>query len=351
MNKNLLLFCFTIIYQLQLSFGQAPEGFKIIKTIPATEIKDQGRSGTCWSFATISFLESEALRLGKGQHDLSEMFIVRHIYPEKAKNYFRMQGHTFFTAGSQCHDVLFVLKNVGLVPEKAYQQKQDPVYGINTEKLDTAAVRFVYKTRQQEDDSLPSDWQNNFEKILNKHLGIPPEKFIINNKEYTPKSYSSDLLGLKAENYIEVTSYNHHPFGEFFCLESRFNWALSLYYNIPLDDLIKLIDKSLNKGYTIAFNGDVSEYTFNYDEGVATVNEQDITQVKRQAAFENGTTTVDHIMHIVGIAEGSDGKKYYQTKNSWGARNSCGGYVYLSEDYVRLKGVSILVHRDMLSIK
>jgi bleomycin hydrolase len=346
--KKVYVYLLTFLFSFTCSLAQNLEGFRIIKKVPVTKIKDQGYSGTCWSFATVSFLESEALRLGKGTFDLSEMFIVRHIYPEKAKNYFRTQGYSFFTAGSQCHDVLYVMKNVGLVPENAYPQKNDFLYSYNTAELDTATLYFVKNLRKNEEDSLPKNWQTKFEKILNKHLGIPPSSFLVDNKSYSPKTFCSDVLGLKADNYIQITSYNHHPFREYFCLESRFNWAFGLYYNLPLDEFINLIDKSINNGYSVAFNGDISENSFNFSTGIASIDETNISQDRRQYAFENSTTTVDHVMHIVGIAEDEKGKKYYLTKNSWGKENICGGYMYLSEDYLRLKAVSLLVHKDML---
>jgi len=333
-------------------FSQQLKGFEITKLIPTTEIKDQGYSGTCWSFATLSFLEAEILRKTKLSFDLSEMYIVRNIYPEKAKNYFRTQGNTYFTAGGQTQDVLFVMKNYGLMPETAYKQKIDSLYGYNTSKLDTATLKFVRSLRKKEDDIIPLDWQKRFDSIVESHLGLAPKDFNFNNKKHTPKSFCSDVLGLNADDYIQITSYKHHPYNAFFCLESRYNWSYSQYYNLSLDDFMSMLNKSISKGYSVVFNGDVSEQNFDYANGIAFISDNitDLAQI-RQNMFEQGSTTVDHVMHIVGLARGEDGKTYYLTKNSWGNSNVCGGYIYLSEDFIKLKAVSILVNKDILKLK
>jgi bleomycin hydrolase len=345
------LFCLILGFN-NFAFSQQLDGFRITKQIPTTEIKDQGYSGTCWSFGTLSFLETEVLRKTKLAFDLSEMYIVRNIYPEKAKNYFRTQGNTYFTAGGQIQDVLFVMKNYGMIPESAYKQKMDALYGYNTSKLDTATLKFVRSLRKKEDDIIPLDWTHNFDSILNSHLGIPPTEFSYNNKKYSPKSFSDQVLGLNADDYIQITSYTHHPYDAFFCLESRYNWSYSQYYNLSLDDFMSTLNKSISKGYSAVFNGDVSEKDFDFEKGSAIIPDkfEDAAEL-RQKMFEQGATTVDHVMHIVGLADGEDGKKYYLTKNSWGNSNSCGGYIYLSEDFIKLKAVSILVNKDVLKFK
>lgn len=337
-----------IFFLLNTVSGQTLDGFKIIKQVPSTIIKDQGQSGTCWSFGTLSFLESEAIRLGKGKHDISEMYIVRNIYPEKVKNYIRTQGHTYFTFGSQCHDVFFVMKNYGLVPESAYLQKRGMQGDYNTAILDSSAAIFVRKLKSSEEQEVPVNWAKDFDKILNNSLGVPPLSFKYNNQNYTPKSFCSTVLGLNPDDYIQITSYTHHPFYTSFCIESKYNWSFGLYYNLPLEKFMRSIDNSLENGYSVVFNGDVSEASFDYYNGVAKIDDEPSTQQHRQLLFENGNTTIDHIMHIVGIALGSDGKKYYLTKNSWGQSNNCGGYIYISEDYIKLKAVSVVVHKNML---
>jgi bleomycin hydrolase len=327
------------------------KGYEIVKLIPTTDVKDQGYSGTCWSFATISFLETEILRTKKISIDLSEMFIVRNIYPEKAKNYFRTQGNSYFTAGGQPQDVLRVMKNNGLVPESSYKQKMDVIYGYNTSILDTAANDFIKNYRKNEDETISLDWISKFDNLLNKHLGVPPLEFEYNDIKYNPLSFTKDFLSLDANNYIQITSFNHHPYNDFFCLESRYNWSLDQYYNVELKRFMSIINSSLLNGFSVVFNGDVSEKEFDFYLGNATISEKDIDDGSiRQILFETGSSTVDHVMHIVGIAKGINGKNYYITKNSWGIENVCGGYIYLSEDYVKLKTMSILVNRDVLKL-
>jgi bleomycin hydrolase len=338
-----------ILFFSSVAISQNLKGFEIIKLIPTTEVKDQGYSGTCWSFATISFLETEILRTKKISIDLSEMFIVRNIYPEKVKNYFRTQGYSYFTAGGQPHDVLRVLKNNGLLPESSYKQKMDNIYGYNTALLDTAANHFIKHYRKNEDDIISSDWTLTFDNLLNKHLGVPPTEFLYNNIKYSPLTFSKEFLSLDANNYIQITSFNHHPYNEFFCLESKYNWSLEQYYNVELKRFMSIINNALMNGYTVVFNGDVSEKEFDFQNGKATITEKENNEVSnRQKLFETGSTTVDHVMHIVGIAKGTDGKNYYITKNSWGINNLCEGFIYLSEDYVKLKTISILVNKDAL---
>ena len=345
------IFIISTIFLCSVAICQNLNGYKINKLIPTTEVKDQGNSGTCWSFATISFLETEILRTKKITIDLSEMYIVRNIYPEKAKNYFRTQGNSYFTAGGQPQDVLRVMKNNGLVPESNYKQKKDDIYSYNTSILDTAANNFIKNYRKNEDEIISLNWISKFETLLNKHLGVPPLEFEYNNIKYNPLSFAKDFLSLDVTNYIQITSFNHHPYNEFFCLESKYNWSLDLYYNVELTRFMSIINNSLLNGYSVIFNGDVSEQKFDFRDGKATITDKNYNdEAYRQDLFESGSTTVDHVMHIVGIAKGIDGKNYYVTKNSWGTDNLCGGYIYLSEDYVRYKTMSILVNKDVLNI-
>jgi bleomycin hydrolase len=346
-----LIFIICSIFFFKITFSQKLNGYQIKKIIPTTDVKDQGYSGTCWSFATISFLETEILRTKKISIDLSEMYIARNIYPEKAKNYFRTQGNSYFTAGGQPQDVLRVMKNNGLVPESNYKQKTDKIFAYNTAKIDTAANSFIKNYRKNEEEIISNNWLTDFETLLNNHFGIPPLEFEYDNITYTPLTFTKNFLGLEADNYIQITSYNHHPYNHFFCLESRFNWSLDLYYNVELTKFMSIINNAIMNGYSVIFNGDVSEQGFDFKNGKATLTLNKNTDVSsRQDLFESGSTTVDHVMHIIGIAKGIDGKNYYITKNSWGTENMCGGYMYLSEDYVKYKTVSILVNKDVLNL-
>jgi bleomycin hydrolase len=350
--KSAIAFTFFFVSTISVTYSQVLEGYDMVKFIPTTEVKDQGYSGTCWSFATVSFLETEILREKNIEVDLSEMFVVRWIYPEKAKNYFRTQGNSFFTAGGQPHDVLMVMESKGLVPETSYEQNLDFVLGYNTEELDTAAFKYVKSLRKSEKEIIPIDWLFEFEEILNSNLGIPPNDFTFNNQQYTPKQFCENFLSLDANNYIEITSFNHHPYNEYFCLESRYNWALKPYYNVELKTFMSIIENAIMNGFSVVFNGDISEESFDYIKGLAVSKSSIGDEVLfRQELFETGSSTVDHVMHIVGIAKGKDGKKYFITKNSWGTGYSCSGYMYLSEDYLKFKAISILVNREALKSK
>lgn len=357
MNKVILMkftiaLTFFFVSTFSVTYCQVLEGFDIVKLIPTTEVKDQGNSGTCWSFGTISFLETEILREKNIEIDLSEMFVVRWIYPEKAKNYFRTQGNSYFTAGGQPHDVLMVMDSKGLVPETSYEQNLDYIFGYNTEELDTAAFKFVKGLRKSEKEIIPSDWLSEFDVILNSNLGIPPNEFTFSNQKYTPKQFCENFLSLDANDYIEITSYNHHPYNDYFCLESRYNWALKPYYNVQLKTFMSIIENALMNGFSVVFNGDVSEKGFDYFKGLAVSKSSNGDEVLyRQELLETGESTVDHVMHIVGIAKGKDGKKYFITKNSWGTEYSCSGYMYLSEDYIKFKAISILVNKKALKVK
>jgi bleomycin hydrolase len=329
--------------------SQNLSGYEIIKTIPTTEIKDQGHSGTCWSFTTISFLESEVLRKTGDTLNLSEMYIVRNIYPEKVKNYLRTQGVSYFSAGGQPQDVLRVMREFGLLPEIAYPQKLDSYYGYNTAYLDTTTLDYVKGIRDFEDQIITENWAKEFDKILNQNLGKPPVEFKYEDSTYTSQTFCKDFLKLNPNDYIQITSYNHHPYNEYFCLESKYNWSYDLYFNMELSNFMSIIETAILSGYSVVFNGDVSEDSFDFYSGLATWRPEGKDEVSyRQKLFENGSTTVDHVMHIVGLAQDNKGKKYFLAKNSWGKENECSGYIYLSEDFVKYKTVSILVNKEVI---
>ncbi|WP_299457863.1 C1 family peptidase [uncultured Microscilla sp.] len=340
---TLLMFCAVISLQ-----AQQLSGFTIVKKNDATSIKNQSRSGTCWSFAAVSFIESELLRQGKPPLDLSEMYIARMIYQQKATMYVRMMGHSFFTAGGQPHDVMNAIRDFGIVPEGAYSGR---IYGEryhNHARLDSAAKKFVVGVTKKKGKHRPANWPTDFSAILDAHLGTIPQSFVYQGKRYTPQSYAKTQVGLNTNDYITLTSYNHHPFYQPFCLESRYNWSFGLYHNVPLSEFMQTIDYALGRGYTLVWNGDVTEKTFKFRSSLATIpGNQNIDQQMRQASFDNHATTVDHVMHIVGIAQKGK-EKYYIVKNSWGTRNQCGGYMYLSEGFIKLKTVSLMLHKKAL---
>ncbi|MDP5172611.1 MAG: C1 family peptidase [Bacteroidia bacterium] len=321
-----------------------------------TSVKNQSRSSTCWSFSTLSFLESELMRMGKGEYNLSEMYVVRNTYLEKARKYVRMHGSLNFAGGGAFHDVTAVLKTNGLVPESAYPGLIGGSSSHNHGELD--AVTKAVCDAVIEHEELSSRWFPAFTAILDAYLGEYPASFEYNGQSFTPTTFTASL-GLNADDYVELSSYTHHPFYETFMLEVPDNWDSKQVYNLPIDEMMATIDHALENGYTVAWAADVSEKGFLYRDGVAVVPANgDFTAAKdaplpqltisqdiRQEAFDNFETTDDHGMHITGIAKDQNGDKYYIVKNSWGDSNACGGYLYASEAYVRYKTMDVMVHK------
>jgi len=352
--------------------------------LPATSIKNQYRSGTCWSFSGLSFLESEMLRLGKPKVDLSEMFIVWHTYLEKAEKHVRVHGNLNFAAGGAFHDVTNMIREYGIVPESAYDGlnygETKHVHG----EMDRVLKQQVDAIIENKNRKLSTVWDETVKSTLDAYLGEIPQKFEYEGKTYTPQSFASDYVGLNMDDYIEITSYTHHPFYEKFILEVPDNWAWDEVYNVPIDELEEIIDYSLSNGYTVAWAADVSEKGFvTSNKGVAVipsakvedmtdaeitrwealsekekekelyklekpVQEMVVTQEMRQAAFDNYATTDDHGMHLIGTAKDQDGRIFYKVKNSWGDYNKYKGYFYVSKPYVNYKTMCIMVHKDAI---
>jgi bleomycin hydrolase len=345
--------------------------FEVIYDNAATPVKNQSYTGTCWSFATSSFLESELLRQGKGEYDLSEMFIVKNIYPEKAVNYVRLHGNTTLGPGSLSGDMMRAAAKYGVVPEAVYAGMNAGYSKHNHAEMDAVLKAMLDAVVANPGKQLSTVWLDAVKGVLDAYLGKSPETFEYKGKTYTPKSFA-EHLGIRPNDYIQLTSFTHHPFYTRFALEIPDNWARNQYDNVPLDELMATIDNALAKGYTVAWDGDVSEKTFSNKEGIAILPETDwddmtkaerdsvfkkvlpelqVTQEIRQAFFDNYRTTDDHLMHITGLAKDQNGTKYYITKNSWGTKDfKKGGYVYMSEAYVRAKTISIMVHRDALPL-
>ena len=357
--------------------------FTVVKKLPATSIKNQNRSGTCWSYSAISFLESELLRTGKDTFDLSEMYCVRNCYSDKAKIYVRFEGKHNFGGGGAAHDVTYVLKNYGMVPEEAYSGmtigEKLPVHG----EMDAVLSAYVDAVVKNPNKKLTPVWHQGFDGILDAYLGKNPVSFTYKGKNYTPQTFA-DMMGLNPDDYVEITSYNHHPFYSKFILEVPDNWLMAEAYNVPLNDLISIIDNSIQNGYTVVWGADVSEKGFSWKNGVAVVPdknatevagleqskwekmsdadkdkllykfdkpvpEKKITQEMRQTEFDNYQTTDDHGMHLTGIAKDQNGNKYYIIKNSWGFEDhKYKGYFYASEAYVMLKTMDIMVNKNAI---
>jgi bleomycin hydrolase len=374
--RQLVLIFFAVILFQYLTNAQGKKKkdvyeFEMVKEIKTTPVKNQASSGTCWSFATTSFVETELIRMGKGEHILSPMFNVRYSYLPKAVNYVRYAGSTNFGMGGQAHDVMKVIKEYGFIPEEVYSGMNINEERHNHGEMDAVLKATVDAVVKAKGGKITPRWQEVFESTLGIYLGNPPKEFSYKGKTYTPKSFV-DSLGFNADDYVEITSYTHHPFFTKFDLELPDNWSKDQYYNIPIDDLMKIIDNSIMNGYSVAWDGDTSEKYFDRKKGIAfvprteeaaaaeeTKKEDDdegkpeaeklVTQKMRQESFDNHTTTDDHLMHLTGIAKDQNGTKYYYTKNSWGTKDKkYGGYWYMSEQYVRLKTIAIMVHKDAI---
>jgi len=359
---------------------------KIIE-LDATPVENQNRTGTCWSFSSLSFFESELIRMNKGQLNLSEMFIVRNAYIGKAINYLRMYGTFNFGQGGAFHDIPWVINRYGIVPESEYKGLN---YGSEThlhEEMESMLHAMVKElSKKPQGGKLTSNWLKAYEGVVDAYLGDLPGnlddfKFTVDGKEYNPKSYA-DELGLNMKDYISLTSYTHHPFYEQFVLEVQDNWALQSSYNLPLDELMRVMEEGVNNGYTFAWGADVSEKGFSARDALAIlpadestiekkgqddkyfnsagaekisnafmmpVEEWVVNQEERQIAFDSQETTDDHGMHITGLYKDQNGTKYFKVKNSWGTNyNDCDGYFYTSFPYVRYKTMNILIHKNAI---
>ncbi|MGL4780555.1 MAG: aminopeptidase C [Bacteroidales bacterium] len=354
--------------------------FTTVKENKITPVKNQNRSSTCWAFSGLGFLESELIRMGKPETDLSDMFIVYHNWNDKADNYVRRHGTANFGPGGSFDDVLQAVKDYGIVPEEVMTGLN---YGENMHvhnELDAVTAAYVNAVIKQK--KLTTAWKKGYEGILNAYLGESPAKFEYNGKEYTPQSYAKEL-GLNPDDYVSLTSYTHHPFYSQFAIEIPDNWRNSLSYNVPVDEMMEALESAVMNGYTVAWASDVSEKGFNRN-GIAVMpgvnaselsgsdqakwlglsqkekdaevmkalespgSELNITQEMRQAAYDNYETTDDHGMQIYGIAKDQTGKKYYMVKNSWGTDNKYQGTWYASDPFVRYKTMSIVMHKDAL---
>lgn len=353
MNRLIILFLIILppVIKAQNLKGVEPV-FQIQTEVKSTPVKDQGKSGTCWAFATISFLESELIRMGKGEYDLSEMFIVRNTYPLKCENYLRLHKHANLSSGGQAHDVLNVIKSNGIVPEEVYKGIQYPSTLHHHEELDDVmkSLSDILFSQKKNNSSMGLKLINN---VLDLYLGPLPTQFSYKGKDYSPQTFCTSL-DIIPENYIEITSYSCYSFYTFIDLQIPDNWSHSLYLNIPIDEMMEIIDLALKKNYSLCWDGDVSGNDFSSKNGIGLIDfnvHPKITQEIRQITFDQLTTTDDHLMHIIGIAYDQFGNKYYKVKNSWGTNNKYSGYWYLSENYMRLHTVAIMLNKNALPEK
>lgn len=342
--------------------------FTVVKNNEATAVQNQNQTSTCWSFSSLSFFESEMMRLGKGKdYNLSEMYVVRQVYPLKADNYVRMHGKTNFGEGGGFPDVLHVLKNYGMVPEEVYSGKKDLSAPHNHHLLETTLKNILQPASLDETQKIDFGFiHNSVNAICDEYLGKVPQSFDYKGKSYTPKTYA-EATGLNPDDYVFLTSFTHHPFYAPFVLEIPDNWNWQTTYNLPLNELQEVMSYAINNGYTFAWGADVSEKGFLRADGLAIVPEKPfnqmseeerkslgtkpqaqlkITQELRQKAFDNYDTQDDHGMHVTGMVKDQNGTPYYLVKNSWGTEsNQCGGYFYASESYVLYKTTTIMLHK------
>ncbi len=349
MRKKGLFYILIFVLSLQITAQENQEKFEIVKELKHTPVISQGSTGTCWSFATTSFLESEIMRKGYPEIDLSEMYFVYNAYLDKTEDYLLFHGKTNFGEGGQAHDVLNVLREKGMATEESFQgEKTEGRFNHHelTNSLD-AEVDALNKKRK---DFSASDIRP-VEKILKNNIGKLPNKIKTGQENLSPSEFR-DKFELDPNDYIELTSYSHHPFYSQFVLEVPDNWSHDLYYNLPIDELMEVITHALENGYTVAWDGDTSEKTFNHKKGKADLPKDQIGKVNqemRQETFLDRTTTDDHLMHIIGLSKDENERICFYTKNSWGAdSNDFGGYLHMTTDYVRLKTIAIMVHKDAI---
>jgi aminopeptidase C len=393
--KRLTLVAALGLFQLGLMAQDAPKAdepkeegfvFTTVKELPITSVKNQNRAGTCWSYSGVGFLEAEALRMGKGEYDFSEMFIVHNTYLDRADAAVRTHGDVSFSQGGSFYDVIYALKNFGLVPEEEMRpgvMYNDTLSNHNElTAVSDAVVAAIAKGKlqklQTDADKQPL-WKKAIEAIHDIYLGKRPEKFTYKGKEYTPKTFAAST-GLNPDDYVSLTSFTHHPYYEQFVLEIQDNWRWGRSWNLPLDEFMQVMDNAIATGYPIAWGSDVSEQGFTRD-GVAVIPDIEkvqemsgsdmahwlklkpeekknminkpqpqkwCTPEERQEAYDNWETTDDHGMLIYGTAKDQEGNEYFMVKNSWGKSGKYDGLWYASKAFVRYKTINILVHKNAL---
>ena len=353
---------------------------KIIgKTVPIT---NQYRSGTCWCFSTLSFIEEDIIAFGGEEMTLSQMWVIRHAYFDKAIKYVRLHGNLNFAVGGAAHDVTEMIAKYGIVPLEAY-----PGYNYGTTmpefgEIDAVLKAYVEAIIRNENGKLTTAWINGLNGILDAYFGVRPEKFTYNGKEYTPKSFA-ESLPVKMEDYLEFTSFTHHPFYSTFALEVPDNWMWGEMYNLPLEEMVQIVDATLEAGHPVAWGTDVSEKGFKGNKAIGVIpeaaennmigsdaekwgklsdaekqakinnldgpmKEMTITQEMRQEAFDNYQSTDDHGMVIVGTAEDQAGNPFFKVQNSWGESGPYKGFYYFSRPFVEYKTMDIMVNKNLI---
>lgn len=343
--------------------------FTDVINLENTSIKNQGSSGTCWSYSGNSFIESEMIRMGKKPVELSQIYSARNAYVEKGRIYVRMHGAVTLGDGGAFHDVMNMFKKYGAVPQIVYTGLN---YGTDKNKFaEMGAIMegVLAATVKNPNGELTPNWEKAYTAVIDSYLGEVPKSFEYNGKKYTPETFAKEVVGINADDYIEISSLQEYPYYSKFTLLVPDNWAFNQVYNVKINELTEIIDNGLKKGYTVAWGGDVSEKSFSWKNGVAFVpeknfetmtaeekadlfngpkNEMIVTEAMRQKAFDNYTTQDDHGMHIVGISKDQNGKEYYIVKNSWGASNDYKGYLFMTKEFVKYKTTAIMIHKGAI---
>lgn len=362
---------------------QFPEyQFTTVKANPITSIKNQASSGDCWSYSTISFIESEIIRINGIKDEakypcLAEHFVVAHSYSDRAEKYIRLDGNLTFGAGSEADDVLHVIRDYGIVPRAEFTGMN---YGTELpaqSEVDAVLHAYVSAVAKNPNRTLTTAWKRGFDALVAEYFGKYPETFTVDGKTYTAESYR-DALNFNPDDYVTLTSFTHHPFYTQFAIEIADNWRWDTAYNLPIDEFMQCLDNAVMNGYTAAWGSDVSEAGFNSREGVAllidaakmaapgsdqarwtgeagaapkapaSIAEREATQESRQEGFDRKTITDDHGMHIYGIAKDQNGNKFYMVKNSWGETGKYKGVFYASENFVKNQSMDIMIHKSAL---
>ncbi len=343
--------------------------FTDVINLENTSVKNQGSSGTCWSYSANSFLESEMIRNGKKPVELAQVFSARNTYLEKGRNYVRMHGAVTLGDGGALHDVPNMFKKYGAVPQSVYTGLN---YGTDKNKFAEMASlteAFLKAVVTNPNGELTPNWERAYAAIIDTYLGEVPKNFEFNGKKYTPETFAKEVVGLNADDYVEISSFREYPYYTKNVLMVPDNWSFDQIYNVKMNDLTDIIDNALKTGYSVAWAGDVSEKSFSWKNGVAYVPEKKasemndeekanlfngpqkeivVTEEMRQKAFDNYTTTDDHGMHIVGLAKDQNGREYYIIKNSWGATNDYKGYLYMTKEFVKYKSTAIMTHKNAI---
>jgi len=365
-----MLFVSSFLFVTSLLFSQtqtsptisAPQ-FLDVKTLKATPVKNQAMTGTCWCFATTSLVESEEIRKDKQEIDLSEMYTVRNMYIEKAKNYILRGGKAQFGEGGLGHDEIHAVAMYGAIPLSEYTGLINGEKSYNHQKLFNQLHHYLDSVLRKQ--PISNDWLSGYMKILDDNLGAPPVEFAYDGKKYTPQTFAKEVLHFNANDYVSITSFTHQAYYQPFILQVPDNFANGSFYNVPLNEMIQLVRDAVNNGYTVGWDADVSNKGFNQSTGLALNLDNSASYAKdqvtpetkeapydatiRQQLYENLTTQDDHLMHITGIEKSKDGKTFFVVKNSWGKVGPFEGYINVSEAYFAINTISLVVPKAAMS--